>query len=174
MKINKTDFIDIEEKIYLIRGEKVMLDWDLADLYGVSTMRLNEQVRRNLRRFPPDFMFQLSNQEFKALISQIAISKSGRGGRRKAPLVFTEQGVAMLSAVLHSERAIDVNIAVMRAFVRLRQVLNSNHEFEKRITELESKYDGQFEVVFEAIRELMSIHSVPSKRIIALAPESES
>lgn len=177
MKNNKTEFTDVEDKIYLIRGEKVMLDWDLADLYGVSTMRLNEQVRRNLRRFPPDFMFQLSNQEFRALITQIAISKvskKGRGGRRKAPLVFTEQGVAMLSAVLHSERAIDVNIAVMRAFVRLRQVLNSNHEFEKRFTELESKYDGQFEAVFEAIRELMSVHSVPPKRIIALGPESDT
>ena len=151
-----------------------MLDSDLADLYGVPTMRLNEQVRRNRKRFPPDFMFQLSKHEFRALISQIAISKKGRGGRRKPPLVFTEQGVAMLSAVLHSERAIDVNVAIMRAFVRLRQVLSSNREFEKKIAELESKYDGQFETVFEAIRELMSTHAVPPKRVVALASDSES
>lgn len=145
-----------------------MLDWDLAELYQVPTMRLNEQVRRNLKRFPSDFMFQLSNQEFRALISQIAMSKKGRGGRRKPPLAFTEQGVAMLSAVLHSDQAIDVNVAIMRAFVRLRQILNSNHELERKIEDLERKYDGQFEVVFEAIRELMSVHSIPPKRIIGL------
>jgi hypothetical protein len=160
---------DIESKIYLIRGEKVMLDYDLAELYQVPTTRLNEQVKRNLRRFPQDFMFRLSNQEFRVLISQFAISKEGRGGRRKFPFAFTEQGVAMLSAVLHSDRAIDVNVAIMRAFVKLRQVLSSNTELEKKMIELERKYDGQFEVVFQAIRELMSTHSVPLKRIIGLA-----
>ena len=151
-----------------------MLDWDLAELYQVPTMRLNEQVRRNLARFPPDFMFPLSEQEFRVLISQIAISKKGRGGRRKPPLAFTEQGVAMLSAVLHSDRAIDVNVAIMRAFVKLRQVLISNKQFEKKIAELESKYDGQFEDVFEAIRELASLHSVPPKRIIGLADDQDA
>jgi hypothetical protein len=108
---------NIDSKIYLIRGEKVMLDYDLATLYGVPTMRLNEQVRRNAKRFPPDFMFPLSDHEFGLLISQIAISKKGRGGRRTPPLAFTEQGVAMLSAVLKSDRAIDVNIARANARV---------------------------------------------------------
>ena len=148
-----------------------MLDEDLARLYGVPTMRLNEQVKRNLRRFPPDFMFPLSDQEFRVLISQIAISKEGRGGRRKPPLAFTEQGVAMLSAVLHSEQAIDTNVAIMRAFVRLRQVLGSNREFEKKIAELETKYDGQFAVVFDALHELMSAHPVPPMRVIGLSPD---
>jgi hypothetical protein len=160
----------IESKIYLIRGAKVMLDHDLADLYEISTQRLNEQVRRNLKRFPPDFMFSLTDQEFRDLISQIAISSSSWGGRRKPPLAFTEQGVAMLSAVLHSDRAIDVNVAIMRTFVRLRQVLNSNKEFEKRLLELEAKYDGKLKIVFEAIRELMSTHAVPRKQIVGLSP----
>jgi ORF6N domain len=160
----------IESKIYLIRGMKVMLDHDLAELYDVSTMRLNEQVKRNLKRFPSDFMFSLSDQEFRNLISQFAISSSSWGGRRKAPLAFTEQGVAMLSAVLHSDRAIDVNVTIMRTFVRLRQVLNSNKEFEKRLFDLEAKYDGKLKIVFEAIRELMSTHAVPRKQIIGLSP----
>lgn len=149
-----------------------MLDQDLADLYQVPTMRLNEQVKRNIGRFPPDFMFPLSDQEFRILKSQFAISSLGWGGRRKPPLAFTEQGVSMLSAVLRSERAIHVNIAIMRAFVRLRQVLSSNKEFEKRMSDLESKYDGQFKVVFQAIRELMSAHAIPRKRIIGLNPKA--
>jgi hypothetical protein len=119
-------------------------------------MRLNEQVKRNPKRFPGDFIFRLSNQEFAILKSHIAISSSTWGGRRVPPLAFTEQGVAMLSAVLNSERAIDVNVAIMRAFVRLRQALDSYKEFKMKIAELETKYDGQFEVVFEAIRKLMS------------------
>lgn len=163
----------IESKIFLIRGEKVMLDSDLAELYGVRTTRLNEQVRRNLRRFPPDFMFQLSHQEFTVLISQIAISRSGWGGRRKPPLAFTEQGVAMLSAVLNSDHAIDANIAIMRAFVNLRQVRKMDRAFENRMVELEKKYDGKFKIVFDAIRELMSVHSVPRSRVIGLAPRDE-
>jgi hypothetical protein len=133
-----------------------MLDEDLAELYKVPTMRLNEQVKRNSRRFPEDFMFRLTEQEFRTLISQIAISKPGRGGRRKPPYAFTEQGVAMLSAVLHSERAIDVNVGIMRAFVRLRRVLNSNQEFEKKLIALESKYDEKFKVVFQAIHQGVS------------------
>jgi hypothetical protein len=155
---------DIESKIFQIRGEKVMLDQDLAQLYQVPTMRLNEQVKRNARRFPSDFMFQLSDQEFRILKSQFAISRSSWGGRRTPPLAFTEQGVAMLSAVLNSDRAIDVNIAIMRAFVRMRQVQGSNREFEKRMAELEAKYDGKFRQVFEAIKELLSSHAVPRKK----------
>ncbi len=166
---NTNDFSDtIDSKIYLIRGEKVMLDYDLATLYEVSTMRLNEQVRRNAKRFPSDFMFSLSNQEFSALISQIAISKKGRGGRRTPPLAFTEQGVAMLSAVLKSDRAIDVNIAIMRAFVRIRKVLSSDLRLEKKIAALESKYDQKFKIVFTALRKMMSEDLVPRKRIIGL------
>ena len=145
----------IERSILLIRGYKVMLDSDLAGLYGVTTKRLNEQVRRNLSRFPEDFLFQLTESETHLLRSQFATSKKGRGGRRYPPYAFTEQGVAMLSSVLNSERAIKVNIEIMRAFVRLRQILASNKELAKRLDELEKKYDAQFRVVFEAIRELM-------------------
>ena len=145
-----------------------MLDQDLADLYKVPTMRLNEQVKRNPKRFPPDFMFALSDQAFRILVSQIAIPSSGWGGRRTPPLAFTEQGVAMLSAVLHSDRAIDVNITIMRAFVRLRQVLSSNAALERKIVVLESKYDAKFKLVFDAIRKLMASSPIPPKRIIGL------
>lgn len=158
----------VESKIYLIRGQKVMLDFDLAELYEVPTIRLNQQVRRNLYRFPPDFMFVLTNQEFTNLKSQIVISSSGWGGRRTPPLAFTEQGIAMLSSVLNNRRAIEVNIAIMRTFVQLKSVLISNRELEKKINALEEKYDGQFQIVFEAIREIVSEHAVPRKRIIGL------
>jgi hypothetical protein len=134
----------IEKAIYLIRGEKVMLDHDLALLYGVETKVLNRAVKRNLQRFPLDFMFQLTPEEADVLRCQIGTSKKGRGGRRYLPYVFTEQGVAMLSTVLNSERAILVNIEIMRAFVKLRQILASNGELSLRLDELESKYDKQF------------------------------
>jgi hypothetical protein len=146
----------IEKAIYLIRGEKVMLDHDLALLYGVETKVLNRAVKRNLQRFPLDFMFQLTPEEADVLRCQIGTSKKGRGGRRYLPYVFTEQGVAMLSTVLNSERAILVNIEIMRAFVKLRQILASNGELSLRLDELESKYDKQFRVVFDAIRQLMA------------------
>lgn len=146
----------IEKAIYLIRGEKVMLDRDLASLYRVETGALNRAVKRNLQRFPPDFMFQLTTDESDFLRCQIGISKSGRGGRRFLPYVFTEQGVAMLSSVLNSERAVLVNIEIMRAFVKLREMLASNTELARRLDELESKYDKQFRVVFDAIRQLMA------------------
>jgi hypothetical protein len=143
-----------------------MLDTDLASLYGVPTKRLNEQVRRNnKRRFPADFMFQLTAEEVDRLRSQIATSKTGPGGRRYRPYVFTEQGVAMLSSVLHSERAIQVNIAIMRAFVQLREMIGSNKGLARRLIELEKKYDSQFRVVFEAIRELMAEPEPKVKRI---------
>jgi hypothetical protein len=149
--INLIPIEKIEKAIYLIRGEKVMLDRDLASLYGVETGALNRAVKRNLQRFPPDFMFQLTTDESDFLRCQIGISKRGPGGRRFLPYVFTEQGVAMLSSVLNSERAVLVNIEIMRAFVKLRLMLASNAELSRRLDELESKYDKQFRVVFVAI-----------------------
>jgi len=156
---------DISQRIHIIRGHRVMLDADLAELYGVSTFRLNEAVKRNSRRFPEDFMFRLTAEEYNSLISQIAISKPGRGGRRKMPYAFTEQGVAMLSSVLNSERAIQVNIAIMRAFVRMRRMLVSHEELALKVNALEGKYDTQFRVVFDAIRALMEPPKTPCRRI---------
>jgi hypothetical protein len=154
----------IEQTILLIRRHRVMLDTDLAKLYGVPTKVLNQAVRRNATRFPADFMFQLTNEETTALRSQFVTSK-GRGGRQYRPYVFTEQGVAMLSSVLHSERAIQVNIAIMRAFVQLREMIGSNKGLSRRLNELEKKYDSQFRIVFEAIRELMAEPEPKVKRI---------
>jgi len=148
----------------MIRGQKVMLDADLAGLYGVSTKRLNEQVARNRERFPADFMFQLTAAEFEDLRSQIVIS-NGRGGRRTPPYAFTEQGVAMLSSVLHSPRAIQVNIEIMRAFVRMREIVATHRDLARKLDALEKKYDGQFRVVFEAIRQLMTEDAKPKRRI---------
>jgi hypothetical protein len=155
--IPSLDVAWIERRIYIVRGFKVMLDADLAALYGVPTGRLNEQVRRNHRRFPGDFLFELTPQEVSNLKSQSAISSltGGHGGRRTTVLAFTEQGVAMLSSVLHSDRAIDVNIAVMRTFVRLRHLLVGHAELAKKIEDLEQRYDGQFRIVFDALREFM-------------------
>ena len=156
----------IESLIYIIREERVMLDQDLAVLYEVETKALVQAVQRNIGRFPPDFMFQLSFQEFTALRSQIVTSK-GRGGRRTAPYAFTEHGVAMLSSVLRSERAVEINIQVIRAFVKLRQLVASNAELADRLNRLEQKYNSQFKVVFDAIRQLMSeATQVPPKRRI--------
>lgn len=146
----------IESRIFLIRGEKVILDSDLAELYGVEAKVLNQAVRRNHERFPEDFMFQLTHEEFASLRSQIVTSNSSRGGRRYAPLVFTEQGVAMLSGLLNSERAIAVNITIMRTFVRLRQLIATHADLARKLAQLESRYDEQFKAVFDAIRELMS------------------
>lgn len=131
-----------------------MVDSDLARLYAVPTGRLNEQVKRNIRRFPADFMFQLSPEETKSLRSHFAISKGGRGGRRFAPFVFTEQGVAMLSSVLNSEPAVQVNIAIMRAFVKVREVLASHGDLARKLSKMERQYDVQFRAVFDAIEEL--------------------
>jgi hypothetical protein len=153
----------ITRAILLIRGQKVMLDEDLADLYEVGTKTLNRAVRRNLDRFPDDFMFQLTAAEFANLRYQSGTSSPGAhadaskwGGRRYPPFAFTEQGVAMLSTVLKSARAIQVNIEIMRAFVRLRHVLASNATLARKLAVLEEKYDAQFKVVFDAIRELMT------------------
>lgn len=157
----------IEQRIYLIRGQKVMLDADLARLYGAPTRRLNEAVKRNLDRFPRDFMFQLTVAESELLKSQIATSSWG--GRRFRPYAFTEQGVAMLSSVLHSERAIGVNIAIMRAFVRLREILASHRDLARKLNELERKYDSHFSVVFDAIRKLMAPPPRKKKRRIGFS-----
>jgi hypothetical protein len=154
----------IERAIRLIRGEKVILDADLAALYGVATRVLVQAVKRHLERFPPDFMFQLTKEEFTALGSQ-SVTSSGWGGRRYPPYAFTEQGVAMLSSVLNSPRAVQVNIEIMRAFVRLRRMLASHAELAKKLAELEAKYDEQFAVVFEAIKQLMAPPEKKQRRI---------
>jgi hypothetical protein len=145
----------IEGMIYRIRSQRVMLDADLADLYGVETKSLNRAVKRNIERFPEDFMFQLTSEEFENLRFQIGTSRSW-GGRRYPPYAFTEQGVAMLSGVLKSERAINVNIEIMRAFVRLRYIMSTHKDLADKLDALEGKYDRQFKVVFEAIRKLMT------------------
>jgi hypothetical protein len=146
----------IQRAILLIRGHKVMLDTDLAKLYATSTKRLNEQVKRNRDRFPCDFMFQLTQEEWDCLRSQIATSKPGRGGRRVPPYAFSEHGVVMAANVLNSPRAVQASIQVVRAFIRLRELLASHKELARRLDALEQKYDGQFKVVFDAIRKLMS------------------
>ena len=147
--------VTVERRILLVRGHRVLLDAHLAALYGVETRAVVQAVRRNPRRFPPDFMFRLDHEETARLRSQTVIS-NGRGGRRYAPYVFTEQGVAMLSSVLRSARAIDVNVQIMRAFVRMREMLATHADLQRKIETLERKYDDQFIVVFDAIRELMS------------------
>lgn len=155
----------IEKVIYLIHGHKVMLDTDLAELYDVETRILVRNVKRNIDRFPKDFMFQLTKKEDEVLRSQIGISKKGWGGRRYAPYVFTEQGVAMLSSVLNSKRAIQVNVEIMRAFVRMRQLLASHKGLMQKISDMEKKYDKQFQVVFKALKQLMVEEEKPRPQI---------
>lgn len=145
----------IERKILLVRGQKVMLDADLAELYGVTTKALNQAVRRNRDRFPDDFMFRLSPEEESGLRSQ-NVTSNLRGGRRYLPYAFTEQGVAMLSSVLRSDRAVQVNVEIMRTFVRLREMLVSHDDLAAELDALERRYDGQFAVVFQALRGLMA------------------
>jgi len=144
----------VERRILLLRRQNVILDFDLAELYGVETRSLKQAVRRNRDRFPADFMFELSAAESKSLVSQTVIPTRGKLGGA-APMAFTEQGVAMLSSVLRSPRAVQVNIAIMRAFVRLREMLMSNADLARKLLALEDKYDIQFKIVFDAIRELM-------------------
>ena len=153
----------IHQCILLIRNHKVILDKDLAALYGVETRDLNKAVVRNIERFPDDFMFQLNMTEFANL--KFHFGTSSWGGTRKLPRAFTEQGVAMLSGVLRSKRAVSVNVEIMRAFVRLRQMLASNATLERRLNELEKKYDAQFKVVFDAIRQLMAPPPSSRKKI---------
>ena len=151
----------IEKAIYMIRGERVMLDRDLAELYGVETKALKQAVRRNLGRFPEDFMFVLAKDEFENWRSQFVTSNQDRIGLRYAPMAFTEQGVAMLSGVLRSKQAISVNVEIMRTFVRLRTMLLSNAELANKLESLEEKYDGQFKAVFDAIRKLTMLPDKP-------------
>ena len=158
----------IENKILVIREHKVMLDVDLAELYQVSTGNLVQAMKRNQQRFPPDFMFQLKKAEFQVLRSQSVISKKGRGGRRYLPYVFTEQGMAMLSSVLKSERAIGVNVSIMRAFVKLREFISHHKELSQKLKELEGKtqrHDKEIRAIFEAIRRLMANPVKPKRRI---------
>jgi YesN/AraC family two-component response regulator len=165
----------IERRIYLIRGHKVMIDVDLAELYGVPTKRLNERVRRNSKRFPEDFMFQLTESEAESLRSQFATSKAGRGGRRTLPYVFTEQGAAMLSTVLNSEQAIEVNIMIMRSFVKLRQMLESNEELNRKFAVVIRKlstHDKIFKVVFDELKRLTE-QPTPTRKQIGIQDRQE-
>lgn len=141
--------------VYTVRHEKVLIDADLAGLYGVETGALNRAVKRNIDRFPADFMFQLTEEEWDHLRCQIGIS-SAHGGRRRAPYAFTEQGVAMLSSVLNAPRAVQVNIAIMRTFVQLRRLMDSNRDLARRIDAMEARYDEQFSAVFDAIKQLIT------------------
>ena len=144
----------VENAIRTIRGEKIILDADLAELYGVETKVLVQAVKRNLGRFPTDFMFQLTQEEFGFLRLQFVTSK-GRGGRRYSPYAFTEHGVIMAASVLNSERAVEASVQIVRTFVKLRQIVLANADLVRKLNELEEKYDGQFNLVFEAIRQLM-------------------
>ena len=164
----------IERAILLMRGQKVMLDRDLAELYRVETRALVQAVKRNLKRFPADFMFQLTKPELEQWRSHFVISNpAAKMGLRRRPYAFTEQGVAMLSSVLHSDRAIAVNIAIMRAFVRLRELLATHKDLARKLEQLEQKYDTQFRVVFEAIRQLMTPPPEPKRGRIGFRPPQQ-
>ena len=153
----------VTEKIYLIRGMRVMLDRDLAKLYGVETKVFKQAVKRNINRFPEDFMFELTGDEFKNLRSQFVTSSWG--GPRYIPMAFTEQGVAMLSSVLKSDRAVQVNIQIMRAFIKMRQMYISHEDLKQKIIAMERKYDKQFQIVFEAIKQLLEEDEKPKPKI---------
>jgi hypothetical protein len=158
-----SDGTRIENRIFIVRGHRVMLDSDLAWLYGVTTARLNQQVKRNETRFPADFAFRLTPTESGNLMLQIATSKLGRGGRRKLPWVFTEHGAVMLASVLNSPTAVRASIEVVRAFIRLREMLAAHADLARKLEELEKKYDARFIVVFDAIRKLMDPSQEPPK-----------
>ena len=158
----------IEKKIFLIRSQKVMLDTHLAELYGVETKILNKAVSRNLERFPDDFMFQISKEEWNSLRFQFGTSKKGRGGRRYLPYAFTEQGVAMLSSVLKSKRAVQVNVQIMRAFVKLREILSTHKELAQKLKELELKidsHDQQIQAIFDVINQLITPSDPPKRKM---------
>jgi hypothetical protein len=163
-----SQLVNVESGIYLIRGQRVMLDSDLAAIYGTSTMRLNEQLGRNRQRFPKDFAFRLTSGEFKRLISQIAISKKGRGGRRKLPWVFTEHGALMLASVLNSKVAIQASVRVVRAFVRLREMVAASVELAARLKELERRFDSHDEAIvelFAVLKRLLEPEAKPRREI---------
>jgi hypothetical protein len=168
---------DITRAILVVRGHKVLLDAELAALYGVSTARLNQQVRRNRRRFPADFLFELTRSEYHALMLQIASSKPGRGGRRKLPLAFTEHGAIMAATILNSPRAVEMSVYVVRAFVQLRELLSSNKELARRFAQLEARldkklaeHDDAIAAILSAIRELMN-PPVPKRRPIGFTAD---
>lgn len=163
----------ISQKIFFVRGARIMLDADLARLYGVATKNLNKAVRRNAGRFPSDFMFQLSSKEMQILRFQTGTSKRGPGGRRYAPYAFTEQGIAMLSSVLRSSRAVQVNVAIMRTFVRLREMLTTHEELRRKIDAMEKRYDARFQAVFDTIRQMLET-PIPAKKTIGFHARLES
>jgi hypothetical protein len=172
-----TDMVPIERvanKIYAIRHTRVILDRDLAELYGVETKALKQAVRRNIKRFPDDFMFELSKEEFTNWRSQFVTSNHDKMGLRYSPMAFTEQGVAMLSSVLNSERAIQVNILIMRAFTKLREMLSTHEDLRRKVEAMERKYDRQFKVVFDAIKQLIDIENKPKKKIGFEVKESKA
>jgi phage regulator Rha-like protein len=174
-KVSIVPLEHVVSRIFLVRGQKVMLDADLAELYGVTTKRLNEQIKRNIDRFPPDFTFRLTAKEHDSLRSQFATSKEtlGRGGRRYLPYVFTEHGAIMAASVLDSERAVQVSIYVVRAFVQLREMLSSNKALARKLNELERKlttHDHAITELIEAIRQLMTPPEPKKKRPIGFAP----
>jgi hypothetical protein len=169
-----TDLIPIETitgLIYLIRGQRVMLDQDLASLYDVETKVLKQAVRRNIERFPADFMFELSKAEFAHLRSQFVTSSWG--GIRYAPMAFTEHGVLMLSSVLKNERAIQVNIQIMRTFLKFRNMLSTNEEFKRKIEDIEKRYDERFEIIFHTLDQLLTVENKPKKKIGFTARERQ-
>ena len=164
----KIEKYSVESAIYVIRGQRVMLDSDLASIYGVSTRQLNQQLRRNLNRFPEDFAFQLRSEEFKALMSQFVTSKKGRGGRRKLPWVFTEHGAIMLAAVLNSDIAVQASVRVVRAFVRLREMVAANAQLAAKLEELERRLDSHDEAIvdlFAALKRLLEPEPKPKREI---------
>jgi hypothetical protein len=168
MKKQKTKIMPsgiIENKILLIRNKKVILDRDLAVLYGVETRALNQAVRRNKERFPEDFMFQLTKEEMENWKSQFVTSNREKMGLRKKPMVFTEPGVAMLSSVLNSKRAIQVNIQIIRTFIKLREILSTHTELKRKIETMEGKYDKQFKVIFQAIKQMLELPEKPKSKI---------
>lgn len=163
----------ISQRIYFLHKSRIMLDSDLAQLYGVTTSNLNQAVRRNYNRFPKDFMFQLTKKDTNVLRSQFAISnKEGRGGLRYLPHAFTEQGIAMLSSVLHSDRAVQVNIAIMRAFLQLRAMLATHEDLRRKIAEMEKRYDSKFHAVFATLRQMLET-PIPAKRQIGFHARSK-
>lgn len=161
--INKSSSEFIEQRILLFRGKRVMLDSHLAELYGVSTKQLNRQVRRNIERFPDDFMFQLNAEEYEILRCQFGTSSYG--GRRYLPLVFTDYGILMLSSVLNSDQAVQANIQIMRVFVKLREMIKTHKDLWKKIQEMEQKYDQQFKSVFDTFRQLLIQEEKPRRRM---------
>ena len=163
----------IELRIYLIRGQKVMLDSDLAEIYGVPTFRLNEAVKRNRKRFPTDFMLQLNREEAGCLTSQIAMSKARRGGRRTLPYAFTEHGVAMLASVLNSDRAAQMNIVIIRAFVKLREVVASHKELARKVGRLDATQKRQGSIILAVVEEIKRLQQGPpvTKRRIGFLPD---